>query len=173
LARLDAVSIDDLVPYPIITYLPQALLRQHLNAFLKRPLNIRFEVATSMTGIVLAFHGAGVALVESGLLAALPVHNLTSRPLIPEIQVRSHVLWSSLRPQTALSRSFVQHRTASEARPCASCTASSPVRRRIVPSLPAPTAQPVFTWWRPSGTRPNRDTPPGRRAFRHTLKPSR
>lgn len=113
LARLDAVSIDDLVPYPIITYLPQALLRQHLNAFLKRPLNIRFEVATSMTGIVLAFHGAGVALVESGLLAALPVHNLTSRPLIPEIQVRSHILWSSLRPQTALSRSFVQHLTAS------------------------------------------------------------
>lgn len=112
LAALQAIGIDDLVPYPVITYLPQALLRQHLNAFLKRPLNIQIEVATSMTGIVLAFHGAGVALVESGLLAALPVPSLTHRPLVPEVQVRSHVLWSSLRPQTALSRAFVPHLTA-------------------------------------------------------------
>jgi len=111
LAARASIAIDDLLPYPIITYVPQALLRHHLNAFLQRPLNIQIEVATSMTGIVLAFHGAGIALVESGLLAALPVPGLTARPLTPRIQVRSHVLWSTLRPQTALCRSFVQHLT--------------------------------------------------------------
>ncbi|MBV7482434.1 LysR family transcriptional regulator [Bordetella sp. BOR01] len=109
LAALSSIAIDDLLPYPVITYVPQALLRHRLNAFIKRPLNIQIEVATSMTGMVLAFHGAGVALVESSLLSALPVQGLTSRPLKPEIQVHSHVLWSTLRPQTELSRAFVQH----------------------------------------------------------------
>ncbi|MCD0502423.1 LysR family transcriptional regulator [Bordetella petrii] len=109
LAECESIAVDDLLPYPIITYVPQALLRHRLNAFLKRPLNIQIEVATSMTGIVLAFHGAGVALVESSLLNALPIPGLTSRPLSPEIQVHSYVLWSALRPQTALSQTFVQH----------------------------------------------------------------
>lgn len=109
LAKLNAITADDLRPYPVITYLPQALLRQSLAPFLTQPLNIQIEVATSLTGIVLAFHGAGVALVESSLLSALPVRGLTIRPLTPEIQVRSHALWSRLQPQTALCRQFVQH----------------------------------------------------------------
>lgn len=109
LAALDSIAIEDLALYPVITYLPQALLRRCLAEFLKRPLNIQVEVATSMTGIVLAFHGAGVALVESSLLHALPVPGLTSRPLTPDIQVHSYVMWSLLRPQTELARTFVQH----------------------------------------------------------------
>lgn len=112
LAQLAAISIEDLVPYPIITYVPQALLRHRLSAFMDRPLDIRLEVSTSMTGIVLAFHGAGVALVESSLLAALPIPGLTHRPLVPDIQVHSHVLWSTLRPERTLSRMFLQHLTA-------------------------------------------------------------
>lgn len=113
LAELASIAIDDLVPYPVITYVPQAILRKRLTAFLNRPLNIQIEVATSMTGIVLAFHGAGVALVESSLLKALPVSGLTSRPLTPDVQVHSHLLWSALRPQTELSRTFIRHLTAS------------------------------------------------------------
>ncbi|CAM4066503.1 LysR family transcriptional regulator [Bordetella tumulicola] len=113
LAAFPSIAAEDLLPYPVITYVPQALLRRCLTGFLDCPLNIQVEVATSMTGIVLAFHGAGVALVESSLLNALPVHGLTSRPLTPEIQVHSHVLWSTLRPQTELSRTFVRHLTSS------------------------------------------------------------
>lgn len=109
LAKLTSIAIEDLVPYPVITYVPQALLRRRLTSFLSQALNIQIEVATSMTGIVLAFHGAGIALVESSLLCALPVQGLTSRPLTPEIQVQSHVLWNRLRPQTELARMFVQH----------------------------------------------------------------
>lgn len=111
LAALPAITIDDLLPYPVITYVPQALLRHRLGEFLQRPLNIQLEVSTSMTGIVLAFHGAGVALVESSLLRALPIPGLVRRPLVPDIQVQSHLLWSTLRPQRTLSKMFVQHLT--------------------------------------------------------------
>ena len=109
LAALESITVEDLSLYPVITYVPQALLRRCLAEFLNPPPNIQVEVATSMTGIVLAFHGAGVALVESSLLNALPVPGLTSRPLTPEVQVHSYVSWSTLRPQTELARTFVQH----------------------------------------------------------------
>jgi len=111
LAALEAITLDDVMPYPIITYVPQALLRRCLDQFISRSLNIQLEVATSLTGIVLAFHGAGVALVESSLLHALPIQGLTSRPLSPGIKVHSYVMWSILRPQTELARTFVQHLT--------------------------------------------------------------
>jgi DNA-binding transcriptional LysR family regulator len=111
LAAYESISMDDLMAYPVITYVPQALLRRYLSEFLQRPINIQVEVATSLTGIVLAFHGAGVALVESSLLQALPVPGLISRPLEPEIKVHSYVMWSTLRPQTELARNFVQHLT--------------------------------------------------------------
>lgn len=111
LAALESITLDDLIPYPIITYVPQALLRRCLAQFINRSLNIQIEVATSLTGIVLAFHGAGIALVESSLLHALPIQGLTSRPLSPEIKVHSYVMWSILRPQTELARTFVQHLT--------------------------------------------------------------
>jgi len=102
-----SISAEDLSRYPVITYVPQALLRRCLADYLSRPLNIQVEVATSMTGIVLAFHGAGVALVESSMLNALP--GLTSRPLTPEVQVHGYVLWSALRLQTEIARTFMEH----------------------------------------------------------------
>lgn len=109
LAVKTSISAQDLSRYPIVTYVPQALLRRCLADYLNRPLNIQVEVATSMTGIVLAFHGAGVALVESSMLNALPVPGLTSRSLTPEVQVHSYVLWSTLRPQTEIARTFMAH----------------------------------------------------------------
>lgn len=115
LAQNSAVTVADLTPFPIITYVPQALLRHRLSAFLDRPLDIRLEVSTSMTGIVLAFHGAGVALVESSLLGSLPIPGLTHRPLAPDVQVDCHVLWSTLRPPRTLSKMFMQHLIAQNA----------------------------------------------------------
>lgn len=111
LAERPAITIEDLRPYPVITYVPQALLRHRLGDFLQQPLNIPLEVSTSLTGIVLAFHGAGVALVESSLLEALPIPGLTLRPLLPEVQVQSHLLWSALRPAPSLLKMFIQHLT--------------------------------------------------------------
>ncbi|WP_442593644.1 LysR family transcriptional regulator [Parapusillimonas sp. JC17] len=109
LASLSSVSVFDLQPYPVITYVPQALLRHRLDGYLKAPLNICVQVATSLTGIVLALHGAGVALVDSSVLQALPVPALTVRPLKPSVEITSYLMWSEARPQTALARAFVAH----------------------------------------------------------------
>lgn len=109
LAEAQAVTVEALQPYPVITYVPQALLRHRLRTYLKSPLEIRVEVATSLTGIVLALHGAGVALVESSVLQTIPIPSLTVRPLTPSVGVSSYLMWSVHRPQTALARAFVGH----------------------------------------------------------------
>lgn len=109
LAQEKAVTVEALRPYPVITYVPQALLRHRLRTYLNSPLDIRVEVATSLTGIMLALHGAGVALVESSVLQTIPVPSLTVRPLTPSVGISSYLMWSMHRPQTALSRAFVGH----------------------------------------------------------------
>ena len=67
LARRKEVAVRDLEPYSIITYLPQALSRIYVDRALSAAgivPNIVAQVSLSLTGIMLARHGAGVALVE-------------------------------------------------------------------------------------------------------------
>lgn len=112
LARRASIRVNDLAPYPVITYLPQALLRPYIDRALsgtKSALNIAVQTGTSATAIMLAVHGAGVALVETALFAARPIAGFVARPIEPKVQLRILLL----RPrQAAGSRAledFITH----------------------------------------------------------------
>ncbi len=112
LARRRTLRIRDIAPYPLVTYLPQALLRPVIErALAEKPstLSISVETGTSATAIMLARHGAGIALIETALFAARPVPGFCMRPIEPRIELRGLLL----RPRDAvLSRvleDFVAH----------------------------------------------------------------
>jgi DNA-binding transcriptional LysR family regulator len=102
LAKRSTIRIRDLAPYPIVTYLPQALLRPYIDRALSEKasaLKITVETGTSATAIMLAVHGAGIALVETALFSAQPVPGFVMRPVEPRIELKSLML----RPRQAVS----------------------------------------------------------------------
>lgn len=127
LTRQADVALADLAPYPVITYLPQALLRPYVDRALSEAgvaLAISAEVGLSITGIMLAFHGAGIALVEPDLLWAMPLPGLVSRPLRPNIEVKSLLLWHRSATPSRLQQAFAEHLRATIGEAGASCGAT-------------------------------------------------
>jgi DNA-binding transcriptional LysR family regulator len=95
LAKRAALRLSDLEHEKVITYLPQALLRPYIDRALsssRSPLHIAVETSTSATAIMLAVHGAGIALIESSFFAARPVAGFVMRPLEPRIELKSLLL---------------------------------------------------------------------------------
>jgi len=95
LAKKKAIRVHDLAAYPIVTYLPQTLLRPYIDrAFSDKSAAPRLSVgtSTSATAIMLTQHGAGVAVVETGLFSARPVPGLVMRPLEPRIELKAVLL---------------------------------------------------------------------------------
>jgi DNA-binding transcriptional LysR family regulator len=89
--KTERVRVSDLAPYPVITYLPQALLRPYIDRALserKPALDIAVQTGTSATAIMLAVHGAGIALVETALFAARPIPGFVARPIEPKVQLK-------------------------------------------------------------------------------------
>jgi DNA-binding transcriptional LysR family regulator len=112
LAKRSTIRVRDLAPYPIVTYLPQALLRPLIDRALSgkaAALNIAVETGTSATAIMLAVHGAGIALVETALFSACPVAGFVMRPVEPRIELKSLLL----RPRQAVAsrvlEDFIKH----------------------------------------------------------------
>ena len=91
LAKRATVRIQDLAAHKVITYLPQALLRPYIDRALtgKRPaLDIVVQTGASATAIMLAVHGAGIALVETALFNARPIPGFVSRPMEPRVELK-------------------------------------------------------------------------------------
>ncbi|OWT70286.1 MULTISPECIES: LysR family transcriptional regulator [unclassified Achromobacter] len=112
LAAQASISISDLAGTPVITYMPQALLRPYVDRACRQAgcqLEISVETGLSVTGIMLAYHGAGVALVEPDLLSAMPLPGLVSRPLAPAIQLQSVLLKHKHRPVSRIMDEFIAH----------------------------------------------------------------
>lgn len=108
LAKRATIRVRDLAPYPVVTYLPQALLRPYIDRVLsQKPSTIRIavETGTSATAIMLAVHGAGIALVETALFTARPVPGFVMRPVEPKIELKSLLL----RPHQAASSRVLEH----------------------------------------------------------------
>jgi DNA-binding transcriptional LysR family regulator len=96
LAQKDEVHIEDLADLPIITYLPQIVFRPFIDrAFSQAGISptVVAQVSIALTGLVLASHGAGVALVDTMLLQTLAVPGIVVRKLAPRIE--SQTLLSS------------------------------------------------------------------------------
>lgn len=112
LARRRKVRLRDLTPYPIITYLPQALLRPHIDRALSGSdvgLNIVVETGTSATGLMLALHGAGIALMETALFLAYPPLGLAMVPLEPRLEIKSQLLRPRHAAPSRVVEAFVAH----------------------------------------------------------------
>lgn len=95
LAKRRTIRIRDLQPYPVVTYLPQALLRPYIDRALsdkKTALRITVETSLSSTGLVLAWHGAGITLMETALFAARPLPGFVARPLEPRVELKGLLL---------------------------------------------------------------------------------
>jgi DNA-binding transcriptional LysR family regulator len=108
LAKRATVRVRDLAPYPVVTYLPQALLRPYIDRVLSRktsPIRIAVETGTSATAIMLAVHGAGIALVETALFSARPVPGFVMRPVEPKVELKSLML----RPRQAAASRVLEH----------------------------------------------------------------
>jgi DNA-binding transcriptional LysR family regulator len=112
LAAFPEIEVKDLEPFPIITYLPQTLLRIPVDRALSEAgivPRIAVQVSLSLTGIMLAYHGAGIALVEPFLLASMPLPGLVSRPLRPRIEVSALLVRAKSAPRSRAMDHFVAH----------------------------------------------------------------
>lgn len=110
LAARPEVLVRELADHALITYLPQALLRPYIDrAFQEAGVapNIAVHVGLSITGMALAYQGAGVALVELELLDSLPVPGLVARPLLPRIELETLLLLHKTAPRSQLQDHFV------------------------------------------------------------------
>jgi DNA-binding transcriptional LysR family regulator len=112
LARRKEVAVRDLERYSIITYLPQALFRRYVDRALSAAgivPNITAQVGLSLTGIMLARHGAGIALVEPFLVASMGLPGLVARPLKPRIEVKTLMIRHKSAPHSKIMNEFVSH----------------------------------------------------------------
>jgi DNA-binding transcriptional LysR family regulator len=112
LARRKEVALRDLEPFSIITYLPQALFRGYVDRALSAAgivPNIKAQVSLSLTGIMLARYGAGVALVEPFLVASMGLPDLVARPLRPRIDVKTLLIRHKSVPHSKVMNEFVSH----------------------------------------------------------------
>src|SRR3546814_5699114 len=91
-ATHDEIAIRDLEPYPILTYLPQVLFRGYVDkAFSDAGISpdIKVQFSVSLTGMMLASYGAGVALIEPALLHPMIWPNIVMRPVHPAIESKT------------------------------------------------------------------------------------
>ncbi|HZZ91258.1 MAG TPA: LysR family transcriptional regulator [Usitatibacter sp.] len=112
LAKRKSIRVRDLAPYPVVTYLPQALLRPHIDrAFSDKSSAPRLSVETSYssTAIMLVLHGAGVAIVETALIAARPVPGLVVRPLDGRIDLKGLLIRPRQGAGSPVLEDFVAH----------------------------------------------------------------
>lgn len=110
LARRREIALSDLRDTPIITYLPQTIFRTTIDRALGGAgviSGVNVQVGLSLTGMVLAYHGAGIALVEPFLLASMPFPGLVVRPLRPRIEMNTMLVWPRGTPRSAAAEAFV------------------------------------------------------------------
>lgn len=110
LAGQSEVAVGELLPYALITYLPQTIMRPHVErafAEVGSVPGLSVQVSLSLTGLMLAYYGAGVALVEPYLLAFMPLPGLVARPLRPRIEIRTLLIRAKQAPRSAAMDDFV------------------------------------------------------------------
>jgi DNA-binding transcriptional LysR family regulator len=112
LAAKAEIPVQALADYPVITYLPQNLFRSYVDKALSAAgiaPQIVAQVSVSLTGILLAYHGCGVALVEPSMLQTMPFPGMVARPLQPPIDFETLLVRPRGAPESTVLRRFVAH----------------------------------------------------------------
>jgi len=110
LADRAEIDVAELAGQPVITYLPQSAFRVIVDRTLGDQgivPKVSVQVGLSLTGLMLAYHGAGIALVEPFLLASLPLPGLVARPLRPRIELRTLLVRAYGAPRSVAAEEFV------------------------------------------------------------------
>lgn len=110
LARRKSVRAQDLAGQRLVTYLPQALLRPYIDRAVgahAAALEFPVQVGASATAIMLAVHGAGIALVETALFSARPIAGFVMRPLEPRVELSVLLLRARQGGPSALVDEFI------------------------------------------------------------------
>src|SRR3546814_20735854 len=90
LARHRRVRLSDLAGHSVIPYLPPTILRNRVAEALRKAgvvPDLKVQVALSIPGLVLAYHAAGVALLQPFLIYPLGLTGLVARPFSPALRV--------------------------------------------------------------------------------------
>jgi DNA-binding transcriptional LysR family regulator len=112
LAQQETIRIRDLEPYPLLTYRRDANLwfvieRAFSQAGIVPQIAVRFGV--SLTGMMLAHFGAGIAIVEPFLLEDLKIPDMVARPLVPAVELRTVLIRHRSAPRSAVMEDFIAH----------------------------------------------------------------
>ena len=70
---------------------------------------ITVQASLSLTGMMFAYFGAGIALVEPFLLASMPMRDLVARPLRPRIELKTLLVRNRSAPRSSAMDEFVAH----------------------------------------------------------------
>ena len=112
LAERDSVDIRDLEPHRLITYSSRGVLRSIIDRALRRggvTPRSTVEVNLSLTALVLAHHGAGIALVDPYMLSVIPLQGMIARPLTPRIELNAVLIRARSAQRSAVMGKFVAH----------------------------------------------------------------
>jgi DNA-binding transcriptional LysR family regulator len=112
LAKQESVDIRDIEPHRLITYSSRGVLRSIIDRALRRAgvtPRSTIEVNLSLTALVLAHHGAGVALVDPFMLSFIPLEGLIARPLTPRIELNAVMIRAKSAQRSAVMGKFVAH----------------------------------------------------------------
>jgi len=112
LAARPEIDVHELEPYSLITYLPWGMLRSRVDRVLSNAgvvPKMKVQVNVSQTGMMLAYYGAGIALVQPSMLGAMPLPGLVTRPLRPRIELKTLLIRSKSAPQSLAMDAFIAH----------------------------------------------------------------
>lgn len=112
LAKQKVINVRELKKHAVISYLSRGMLRSVVDRALQDAgvsncVNVRVNL--SLTAVMLAHHGAGVALVDPFMSSSLPLQGLVSRPLRPGIELNSLLVRAKSSPQSLVMENFVSH----------------------------------------------------------------
>jgi DNA-binding transcriptional LysR family regulator len=110
LAARSEIDVRDLAEEPIITYqpgIPQRTLVDH--AFIQANIvpHITTQVTISLTGIMMAQSGAGLALVEPIIVAGMEFSSVVARPLKPRVGMNAYLIRNRNAPRSMLTDMFI------------------------------------------------------------------
>ena len=67
------------------------------------------QTGTSATAIMLAVHGAGIALVETALFSARPIAGFVARPIEPKVELKILLLRPRQEAGSRVLTDFIGH----------------------------------------------------------------
>lgn len=112
LASRKVVAVRELAPYDLILYSSRGVLRSEIERSMQNSgvtPRSTIQVNLSLTAMVLAHQGAGIALVDPHLLSVIPFDSLVARPLRPRIEMTTSLVHGKSAPRSVVMKEFVRH----------------------------------------------------------------